>query len=125
MSDELSIEQILGSIRQVILGKKNAHNVQKEDDIYELTQLVEFEDNLQNLASKTSTNTQHQKDTQQESMQTKQLGASKALEDLMLELVKPYINKWLDENLPNIVKNLLEQKIKKLAESDEKNSKSF
>lgn len=125
MSDELSIEQILGSIRQVILGKKNARNIDKEEDVYELTQSVELEDNLQNLASKTATNTQNQKDAQQENTQTKQLGASNALEDLMLELVKPYINKWLDENLPNIVKNLLEQKIKKLAESDEKNNKSF
>ncbi|MFN7038715.1 MAG: DUF2497 domain-containing protein [Alphaproteobacteria bacterium] len=41
------------------------------------------------------------------------------LEDLVIELMKPYLSNWLDTNLPNIVKHLVEKEIQKLIPKDE------
>lgn len=41
------------------------------------------------------------------------------VEDLVIELIKPYLSKWLDSNLPNIVKHLVEKEIQKLIPKDE------
>jgi cell pole-organizing protein PopZ len=37
------------------------------------------------------------------------------VEDLVIETMKPYLTKWLDDNLPSIVKNLVQKEIQKLA----------
>jgi cell pole-organizing protein PopZ len=36
------------------------------------------------------------------------------VEDLVIETMKPYLTKWLDDNLPGIVKNLVQKEIQKL-----------
>ena len=41
------------------------------------------------------------------------------LEDLVIETMKPYLSKWLDENLPDIVKKLVEKEIQKLTPKKE------
>lgn len=40
------------------------------------------------------------------------------LEQLVIELIKPDLSKWLDENLPNIVKHVVEKEIRKLIPKD-------
>ena len=41
------------------------------------------------------------------------------VEDLVLELIKPYLSVWLNDNLPAIVKNAVEKEIKKLIPQDD------
>ena len=41
------------------------------------------------------------------------------VEALVCELVKPYLKTWLDENLPSIVKNVVEKEVKKLMPSED------
>jgi cell pole-organizing protein PopZ len=41
------------------------------------------------------------------------------VEELVIETIKPYLSHWLDENLPSIVKTLVEKEIKKLMPNDD------
>jgi cell pole-organizing protein PopZ len=163
MKEDLSIEQILKSIRQVILGKRiypvvgsdetasdkdNAQFDDKEEEIYELTKVVcktppeETQDkNLMNQKhtqpQKDIANEQAKKDSyikeSNEAIKSlteikKRLNKnsstnkhSKTIEELVEEMMKPYIIDWLDDHLPKIVENLVDKEIKKLI-SNEKNS---
>jgi cell pole-organizing protein PopZ len=163
MKEDLSIEQIVKSIKQVILGRNHdsikskgvPHRPlvdQSDDDVYELTSLapedsakdggvfLKQEKNLEQdveqnprkesfanqvsslLSEKSAKETmqhfssikQSVNSRQQNSGQTILQGANKTVEDLTIEIMRPYLSQWLDENLPRIVKNLVEQEIKKL-----------
>jgi cell pole-organizing protein PopZ len=46
---------------------------------------------------------------------------SNTIENLVVELIKPYLQTWLDENLPKIVKNLVAKEINRIM-SDEKHN---
>lgn len=41
------------------------------------------------------------------------------VEDIIIELVRPYLKEWLDEHLPSIVKNAVEKEVKKLIPNEE------
>lgn len=41
------------------------------------------------------------------------------MEDLVIEAIKPYLSEWLDKNLPNVVKHLVEKELKKLIPNDD------
>jgi hypothetical protein len=152
MKEDLSIDQILKSIRQVILGKKSASTGQlpdQDDDIYELTNVVNRSLHSETDRNKEPDNSlyveQHDakdplisaKSANETSETLKKLAIfkkrlnpggqtnnpSKSVEDLVTEIMKPYIVNWLDENLPKIVENLVEKEIKKLM-PDENNTNS-
>ncbi|MFV9875640.1 MAG: DUF2497 domain-containing protein [Rickettsiales endosymbiont of Dermacentor nuttalli] len=42
-----------------------------------------------------------------------------SLEDLIIEILKPYLKEWLDNNLPSIVKHIVEKEVQKLIPKDE------
>ena len=44
----------------------------------------------------------------------KKLKPTRTAEEILEDLVKPHINAWLDQNLDNIVKNIVEKEVKKL-----------
>jgi cell pole-organizing protein PopZ len=164
MKEDLSIEQILKSIKQVILGRSHDSIKPKafsqesnldegDEDAYELTNLApedlkgeedSFPENLGQAASQKNEKEQDVSSSllseksakeamqhfasikqsvgrQQNAHQTISPGTNKTVEDLTIEIMKPYLSQWLDENLPRIVKNLVEQEIKKLI-SDENNT---
>ena len=158
MREDISIEQILKSIRQVILGKQNNlymaedhldDSNQDQEDVYELTQVApdpckNFHSDLPNKPEevlKTEQEKLSQNNTSKNS--TSQHYASKSLESLVAEMIGPYLqkwfdenlveiknltaqtldtylNKWLQENLPQMIKGIVEEKIRKLAEHDAK-----
>jgi cell pole-organizing protein PopZ len=41
--------------------------------------------------------------------------AGRTVEDLLLELLRPALKDWLDQNLPSVVERVVEQEVKKLA----------
>lgn len=152
MKEDLSIEQILKSIKQVILGRnhdtinsskrldKKVDQEEDEEEAYELTNIVSdealseeiqgsqdissqegLEETNSLLSQKVAQETkQYFSDIKKSTKHSQQANAPKTVEDLTVEIMKPYLSKWLDENLPRIVKNLVEQEIKKLI-SDENN----
>lgn len=130
MEKDLSIEQILMSIRQVIADKQIGIKAEisssdaQDDDVYELIDVVNPADKSTNVStaeSLISKNTvaktmEYISDIKQTinnvkgniSMQ------NQTIQDLALDIMRPYLKSWLDENLPDIVKNVVECEIKKL-----------
>ncbi len=45
--------------------------------------------------------------------------SGETVEDMVRELIKPYLSTWLDQNLPLIVKNIVEKEVKKLIPSED------
>jgi cell pole-organizing protein PopZ len=143
MKENLSIDQILKSIRQVILGKNTEGDFNRHSDldVLELTKIVsetseknitehsnvkekkklEREDNLVSDKSAKETLKHIENIKQHFSKNTPTIKEGKTVEELVIEVMKPQISEWLDHNLPRIVKNVVEKEIKKLM-SHENNS---
>lgn len=121
---DLSVEEILDSIRGVI--NNHSTKVNKKDsgeDILELTDLhyddsdidaaedlisakvaAEAGEALRNLA-------QH---TDKLGSETLKGGSSRTVEELMVDMLRPEISRWLNANLPSIVHQLVEKEIRRL-----------
>ncbi|CAK8163588.1 conserved hypothetical protein [Candidatus Xenohaliotis californiensis] len=44
----------------------------------------------------------------------KKIHKGTTIEDLVIEAIKPYLANWINDNLPDLVKNIVEKEIKKL-----------
>jgi cell pole-organizing protein PopZ len=142
MKEDLSIDQILSSIRHVILGKKNDRtNLEvysdEHEDVYELKNLatdkidsnesnvqkhtpeyIPEEQNSCKKITKDLENNSKQQDKQEQSDQSIQLKTD-AIENVVIELIKPHLQTWIDNNLSRVIKTLVEKEINKII-SDEK-----
>jgi cell pole-organizing protein PopZ len=120
-AQDLSVEEILNSIRGVINNHSSRLNKKPEvnEDILELTEEriapangeseelgVKFEANdaLRDFADRAA------RYEVRPSVQPN----GKAVEELVAEILKPEINKWLSNNLPALVKQLVEKEIRRL-----------
>ncbi len=132
---DMSIEEILKSIKGVIDNRDNILQQQTdEDDVLELTNAVDDHVSQQyntglhrkdnrlkkepeapilsdDTVLKTSEILKHFSKTAQE-MQAN--NKSKTLEDIVIQMLRPEISKWLEANLPALVKQLVENEIQKL-----------
>lgn len=43
------------------------------------------------------------------------LGSGKSLEDLVMEMMKPMLKEWLDQNLPPVVERLVQKEVERIA----------
>jgi hypothetical protein len=41
------------------------------------------------------------------------------IEELVVEMIKPHLSEWLDQNLPNIVKHVVEKEVQKLVPKED------
>lgn len=121
---DLSVEEILDSIRGVINNHSaKADKKEHEEDILELTDLhhdndkTDIDDNLitegvaEEAAEALRNLSQH--------IDAAGSGATKSLvgrtvEELMIDMLRPEISKWLNANLPSIVHKLVEKEIRRL-----------
>jgi hypothetical protein len=141
---DLSVEEILKSIKGVIDNRDNLIQA-SDDDILELTNIVAHEEILDNslheplqseieeaistkLAEKTlrpplvsdKSAAETSKIFHNFSETAKEVTANatspkvKTLEDLIIEMVRPELSQWLDKNLPSLVKELVEKEIQRL-----------
>lgn len=129
LPEDMSIEEILSSIRGVI----NSHSTKKvipkrssdpntdEDDILELTETYDLEDSSEekNLLSEGMFDETSEiiksfsaKVNSDDFDQRKK--SSGALEDLVIDILRPEISSWLNNNLPAIVRQIVEKEIKRL-----------
>ena len=87
---------------------------QKDNDILELFDVV-TEGNVLHFAEKQDLEKSFFAARSQNSSKAPEstLKASSTAEEILTELVKPHINAWLDQNLDNIVKTIVEKEVKK------------
>lgn len=108
-----SASDILNRVAASLAEKKLS---EKDNDILELFDVVS-EGNVLHFADKQDIEksffSSRTKTSTDKVESYKKLKASSTAEEILTELVKPYINAWLDENLDNIVKNIVEKEVKK------------
>ncbi len=113
--EELSVEEILASIRGVINGHstKFSRNKEHEEDILELTDneillsdevAEEAKESLRNFANKVEESTKYK--------------AYNGVEELVISILKPEIKSWLNANLPSIVRQIVEKEVQRLTSKD-------
>jgi hypothetical protein len=105
LSNDKKIIEELDNIRDYLMNNKlKAVNF----EVLDLTDIVE-ESDLKNLKM-------HKMKNQ---ISDDLLGKDISLEDIVKNLLKPELQKWLNENLPNIVKQAVEKEIKKIIPKNE------
>lgn len=126
--EDLSVEEILTSIREVINNHHSGRLSKKQnidDDILELTEVSDVKaendnitsnraahntmDSLNDFVSRVSSNIEH-KNTKTADIR------NASLEELVVNIIKPEISSWLRNNLPNIVSQMVQKEIAKLTE---------
>ncbi|MGX6959791.1 MAG: DUF2497 domain-containing protein [Rickettsia endosymbiont of Pentastiridius leporinus] len=113
---DMSIEDILKSIKGVISERKNLSYEdaeESEDDVLELTEVISG-------AEEEKGNLNDDEDQLISSKSAEEISnASKnALEELVAEMLRPELKMWLDKNLPILVKDLVESEIRKILQSN-------
>lgn len=132
-SQDMSIEDILKSIKGVISERKslNYENAENEEDLLELTEVIsDAEEEKSNLndnedqlissksAEEISNAFQNFTDTIKNKKLDNNITSKNALEELVVEMLRPELKGWLDKNLPILVKDLVESEIKKILQSN-------
>lgn len=122
---DLSVEEILNSIRGVI----NNHSTkmskkESNDDILELTEINHGDNSMdynQELVSEsvmeeaTEALRGFADNASKLSPEMFKGNADKTIEGLVVEILRPEIKKWLNTNLPSLVRQLVEREIRRLA----------
>jgi len=133
----MSVEDILKSIKGII-DKRNddddTNEINVEDDVLELTDIVGLEDdkppldledvveeNLMSNKSSLETSSILKQFADKAKSVVKESKKAKILtvEELVVEMLRPQLKQWLDENLPLLVKELVEKEIKRLIPHEE------
>lgn len=125
--DELSVEEILGSIRDVINNhSKPSKKNNTDEDILELTEVNYAYEGEGRLISDTISDsaTQTMKDFVARASKIDHKIKKKdlkncTLEDLVINIVRSEISLWLENNLESIVRATVEKEIRKLTPRDD------
>ncbi|HJD65343.1 MAG TPA: PopZ family protein [Rickettsia endosymbiont of Diachasma alloeum] len=120
-SQDMSIEDILKSVKGVINERKNLSN--EDEDILELTEIID-QDEEELISTKSAEKVNDILKNFTSTIKDKNLDNNvsykNALEELVIEMLKPELKTWLDKNLPSLVKELVENEIKKLVQNSRK-----
>lgn len=134
---DLSVSEILKSIRGIIEKQKANALPVTDSDVLELTDIANDSVTTQTILQSEAVSINTECDTNQEHLisekcaqetidtiknfskqATYAIKESKknklTVEGLVIDLLKPQLKIWLDNNLPILVKNIVEQEIKKL-----------
>lgn len=120
-SQDMSIEDILKSVKGVINERKNLSN--EDEDILELTEIID-QDEEELISTKSAEKVNDILKNFTSTIKDKNLdnnvSSKNALEELVIEMLKPELKTWLDKNLPSLVKELVESEIKKIVQNSRK-----
>ncbi|MCZ6902281.1 MAG: PopZ family protein [Rickettsia endosymbiont of Ixodes persulcatus] len=125
-NQDMSIEDILKSIKGVINERKNPihENDSEDEDILELTEIVNQDEEEKLISTKSAEAIgnifKNFTDTIKDKKRDNNIPSKNALEELVVEMLKPELKLWLDKNLPLLVKELVEIEIKKLAQNSKR-----
>ncbi len=129
----MSVEEIIKSIRGIIDDHNNTNKL-SADDVLELTEVIDtqkeeitpssIEINTQDKlisenSARDTTNTFKQfAKTAKVAVQENKRPKVTTIEELVVEMMRPQLKKWLDENLPKLVQELVEKEIRRLIPDD-------
>ncbi len=133
----MSVEDILKSIKGIITNHNKPEkedNITKDEEVLELTNIIKEGKKTDNSVCKDELSNDEDEYLVSEKSALEASGLLKnfantatraavegkkiknsSLEDLVTEMMKPMLGKWLNENLPAIVRNVVEKEIKRLA----------
>jgi cell pole-organizing protein PopZ len=126
MNRDLSVEEILQSIRNVIhnthVTQDKRHTPEVYDDILELTDehhIASSNENndilLDEKASHESSDLLRDFISRAEYVVSESSHKhSKTIEELVTDMLKPELSKWLNLHLPKIIRELVEQELKRI-----------
>ena len=123
---DMSIEDILKSIKGVINERRNPihENDSEDEDILELTEIVNQDEEEKLISTKSAEEVgdifKSFTDTIEDKKLDNNISSKNALEELVVEMLKPELKAWLDKNLPLLVKELVEIEIKKLVQNSKR-----
>jgi hypothetical protein len=135
---DMSVDEILKSIRKVIEKTNHKESIRKEDrltsphtsedDLLELTEVVElgteqetqcYDESLISDRVAEETSGLFRNFAQQATEALKDCPKrGQTLEDFVVEMMKPQLKLWLDSHLPSLVRELVEKEIKRLVPSN-------
>ena len=119
-TQDMSIEEILKSIRGVISKHEDAQN---NDEVLELINVVDDSDNVakddEHLISastfqETAESLKSFADKAKHAVKNVQSPKALTIDKMVEQMMRPQLKEWLDNNLPNLVKELVEKEIKRL-----------
>ncbi|MCX4079410.1 PopZ family protein [Rickettsia rhipicephali] len=125
-NQDMSIEDILKSIKGVINERKNPihENDSEDEDVLELTEIVNQDEEKKLISTKSAEEVgdifKNFTDTIKDKKLDNNISSKNALEELVVEMLKPELKAWLDKNLPVLVKELVEIEIKKLVQNSKR-----
>lgn len=125
-NQDMSIEDILKAIKGVINERKNPihENDNEDEDVLELTEIVNQDEEEKLISTKSAEEVgdilKNFTDTIKDKKLDHNISSKNALEELVVEMLKPELKAWLDKNLPVLVKELVEIEIKKLVQNSKR-----
>ena len=123
-SQEMSVNEILSSIKEVISNEKVSKNIDDEDEILELTDVVSGEDDSillddvidpDDLVEKQNAN-ENLTDDIKKNLHLDESGflSDLSIDDIIKETIKETLNEWFAKNLKSIVEESVKEEVAKL-----------
>jgi len=123
-NQEMSVNEILSSIKEVISNEKVSKNIDDEDEILELTDVVSDEDDSillddvidpDDLVEKQNAN-ENLTDDIKKNLHLDESGflSDLSIDDIIKETIKETLNEWFAKNLKSIVEESVKEEVAKL-----------
>ena len=123
-NQEMSVNEILSSIKEVISNEKVSKNIDDEDEILELTDVVSGEDDSillddvidpDDLVKKQNAN-ENLTDDIKKNLNLDESGflSDLSIDDIIKETIKETLNEWFAKNLKPIVEESVKEEVAKL-----------
>lgn len=123
-NQEMSVNEILSSIKEVISNEKVSKNIDDEDEILELTDVVSGEDESillddvidpDDLVKKQNAN-ENLTDDIKKNLHLDESGflSDLSIDDIIKETIKETLNEWFAKNLKPIVEESVKEEVAKL-----------
>tara|TARA_B100001063_G_scaffold53039_1_gene47007 strand:+ start:1421 stop:1825 length:405 start_codon:yes stop_codon:yes gene_type:complete len=123
-NQEMSVNEILSSIKEVISNEKVSKNIDDEDEILELTDVVSGEDDSillddvidpDDLVEKQNAN-ENLTDDIKKNLHLDESGflSDLSIDDIIRETIKETLNEWFAKNLKPIVEESVKEEVAKL-----------
>ena len=123
-NQEMSVNEILSSIKEVISNEKVSKNIDDEDEILELTDIVSDEDDSillddvidpDDLVEKQNAN-ENLTDDIKKNLHLDESGflSDLSIDDIIKETIKETLNEWFAKNLKPIVEESVKEEVAKL-----------
>lgn len=123
-NQEMSVNEILSSIKEVISNEKVSKNIDDEDEILELTDVVSGEDDSillddvidpDDLVEKQNANENLTDDIKKNlNLDESVFLSDLSIDDIIKETIKETLNEWFAKNLKPIVEESVKEEVAKL-----------